>query len=110
MRSDWDTYRLVVMRNGIKAKFDQNSTLKTKLIGTYPNMLVEHSPYDMFWGDGHSNGLNWLGKLLVELRDSYIQEEKNKIEKKDLIKVKSASLLGKRQHSKSDKEEKVEGL
>ena len=98
LRSDWDTYRLEAMRKGIKAKFDQNFVLKTKLIATYPHLLVEHSPYDKFWGDGHSDGLNWLGKLLVELRDSYILEEKNKIEKKDLpsIKIKSDSVLGKR--------------
>ena len=68
------------------------------MIATYPHLLVEHSPYDKFWGDGHSDGLNWLGKLLVELRDSYILEEKNKIEKKDLplVKIKSDSVLGKR--------------
>ena len=98
LRSNWVTYRLEAMRKGIKAKFDQNFVLKTKLIATYPHLLVEHSPYDKFWGDGHSDGLNWLGKLLVELRDSYILEEKNKIEKKDLpsIKIKSDSVLGKR--------------
>ena len=79
LRSDWDTYRIEAMRNGIKAKFDQNSACKTKLIATFPHELVEHSPYDKFWGDGHSNGLNWLGKLLVELRKQYIEEEKNKI-------------------------------
>ena len=98
LRSDWDTYRLEAMKKGIKAKFDKNLVLKTKLIVTYPHLLVEHSPYDKFWGDGHSDGLNWLGKLLVELRDSYIQEEKNKIETKDLplIKIKTDSVLGKR--------------
>ena len=42
---------------------------------------MEHS-HDKFWGDGHSDGLNWLGKLLVEVRDSYIQEENLNLVKK----------------------------
>ena len=45
---------------------------------TYPHPIVEHDEYDKFWGDGHSDGLNWLGKILVEIRDSYVNQEQNK--------------------------------
>ena len=53
--------------------------------------MVEHSPYDKFWGDGHSDGLNWLGKLLEEIRESYIKDDPSSINKENTKK-----LLGKR--------------
>ena len=65
---------------------------------------MEHS-HDKFWGDGHSDGLNWLGKLLVEVRDSYIQEENLNLVKKEQppIKIKSPN-LGRAENSDDEKE------
>ena len=58
MRIFWDTFRPIAMRKILKTEFDQNYDLKSKLIETYPNLLVEYSPYGNFWGDRHENGLN----------------------------------------------------
>ena len=76
MRADWGNIKLEVMKKGLQAKFDQNEALKQKLVETYPHAIVEHNADDKFWGDGHSDGLNWLGKILAEIRDSYIAQSK----------------------------------
>jgi ribA/ribD-fused uncharacterized protein len=70
IRSDWDTYRLEVMRKALEAKFSQNEELSEKLLETGTRKLVEASPTDTFWGIGKAKkGQNMLGKMLMELRD-----------------------------------------
>ncbi len=75
----WSNSCLETMEEGLYSKFDQNPNLRDKLLQTAPTMLVEASPYDRFWGIGHSMndpkvndnenwGLNHLGKLLVKIR------------------------------------------
>ena len=52
-------------------KFTQHSYLRQQLLGTQDRRLVEHSPYDSYWGDGgDGKGLNKLGELLMKLRDA----------------------------------------
>ena len=69
-RKDWEEVKLDIMRKALMAKFIQHPELRNKLIGTGHRDLIEHSPYDSFWGDGgDGSGKNWLGKLLVEIRD-----------------------------------------
>ena len=59
------------MRKAIRAKFTQHEDLKEKLLNTGNAKLVEHTRNDHFWGDGlDGSGKNWLGKLLMELRES----------------------------------------
>jgi len=80
----WLKNRENIVFNGNLLKFSQNLNLKTKLISTYPLMLVEASPYDKIWGIGLSEsqaiktdpcnwpGENLLGKTLVKVRDQLL--------------------------------------
>lgn len=44
--------------------------LRDKLLGTYPAELIEDLKLDNIWGIGlDGNGANWLGKLLIEIRE-----------------------------------------
>lgn len=70
----WEEIKINVMRNALCYKFSQNEHCRKILIKTGDKMLYEDSPYDDFWGIGkHKTGQNWLGKLLVELRDIILQ-------------------------------------
>jgi hypothetical protein len=74
VRSDWLEIKEKVMFAALLAKFSQNAQLATALIDTKNAFLVEHSKKDAYWGDGHANGLNRLGVLLMEVR-SLIRKE-----------------------------------
>ena len=62
-------------------KFTQNLTLLKILLDSFPKTIVEASPKDILWGVGlhyddqlilddiNWNGKNWLGKILVCLRN-----------------------------------------
>jgi predicted NAD-dependent protein-ADP-ribosyltransferase YbiA (DUF1768 family) len=73
------------MRLCIRLKFEQNPVIKEKLKKTYPHEIVEditkrNGARHEFWG-ARNNGGNWtgqnhMGKLLMELRDIFLEEEK----------------------------------
>jgi predicted NAD-dependent protein-ADP-ribosyltransferase YbiA (DUF1768 family) len=69
MNLDWKSKRLFVMKRINLAKYQQNLGLFKKLMATGDNPLVEHFWKDKFWGDGHSNGSNMMGHILVKVRD-----------------------------------------
>ncbi len=72
LRKDWENVKDDVMRKALTAKFSQHPNLKKQLIDTGNAKLVEHTKNDSYWGDGgDGTGKNMLGKLLMELRDSY---------------------------------------
>ncbi len=74
LRSDWETVKLEVMREALRAKFTQHPDLRAALLATGDARLVEHTGNDRFWGDGgDGQGQNWLGKLLMELRETINQ-------------------------------------
>jgi ribA/ribD-fused uncharacterized protein len=67
---DADAVRIDMMRQCIRAKFENNPHCRAALVATAPADLIEASPYDSFWGIGRQGtGHNHLGKLLMELRD-----------------------------------------
>ena len=69
VRQDWQSIKDDVMYRALIAKFTQHPYLKNKLLETGDRMLVEHLPYDSYWGDGgDGKGLNRLGELLMKLR------------------------------------------
>ncbi|MDN3611961.1 GTP cyclohydrolase II [Vibrio ostreicida] len=69
VRSQWEDERLNVMKFIVTEKFTQNSQLAFQLIETGESLLIEHSLYDGFWGDGENGrGENQLGKILMDLR------------------------------------------
>lgn len=57
------------MLAGLLAKFSQNTEVAIKMLKTKNAQLVEHSTDD-YWGDGITNGLNRLGVLLMQVRDT----------------------------------------
>ena len=70
-------------------KFEHNPKLKTQLLET-PDIIVESSPYDDFWGDGLGEfgqigeGTNMLGQILTALRSFYRGESTDAFNFKDL--------------------------
>ncbi|MCE8159295.1 MAG: DUF1768 domain-containing protein [Candidatus Moeniiplasma glomeromycotorum] len=76
IRKDWHGVKVKVMRWVVKQKFSQNSDLKNLLWKTGNKELVENSlEKDNFWGNGKDrNGENWLGKILMEIRQEIIAE------------------------------------
>lgn len=72
IRKDWNDILVDVMRKALQAKFTQHPELMDVLKSTGKSLIVEHSEKDSFWGDGHKPVTplsNWLGKLLMEIRD-----------------------------------------
>jgi ribA/ribD-fused uncharacterized protein len=73
MRPDWEKVKVEIMAEILFHKFDQNPDLKMKLIATGDRHLEEGNTWgDRFWGvcpPGSGNGQNWLGILLMELRN-----------------------------------------
>lgn len=75
LRKDWETVKIDVMRDALRAKFTQHKDLQKILLATGDAILVEHTKNDSFWGDGgDGSGQNMLGKLLMELREELNQE------------------------------------
>ncbi len=69
LRPGWDDLKEDVMREALRAKFEQHPALRAKLLGTGKAELVEHTVRDRYWGDGgNGRGRNRLGVLLMELR------------------------------------------
>lgn len=57
------------MYSALKCKFSTYPHLKALLLSTAGSVLVEASPHDLFWGGGRDGeGLNYLGRLLMQLR------------------------------------------
>jgi ribA/ribD-fused uncharacterized protein len=79
IREDWDAYRISVMEKAVRAKFEQNESLRKMLLSTGNKELAEASPTDYFWGIGKKkNGENRLGKILMNLRKDLASAESKK--------------------------------
>ncbi len=77
----WIKNRFNIVKQGNLHKFSQRKDLKSFLIGTKNQILVEASPVDFIWGIGMASndensknpsmwkGLNLLGFALMEVRD-----------------------------------------
>lgn len=69
LRRDWEAVKEDVMREALRAKFDQHRKLNLLLLSTGDAELIEHTRNDRYWGDGGDGaGKNRLGHLLMELR------------------------------------------
>lgn len=76
LRSDWESVKVNIMYEIIKAKFMQNPELSQKLIKTGDSILIEGNDWgDRFWGVCPLNGIigidgqNNLGKILMVVRE-----------------------------------------
>ncbi|KAH0922343.1 hypothetical protein HID58_022361 [Brassica napus] len=73
--SPFNDVKIEVMYMALKCKFSTYPHLKTMLLSTAGSVLVEASPHDLFWGGGREGeGLNYLGRLLMQLRSEYLGE------------------------------------
>lgn len=71
-RDGWEDARTVVMELLLRQKF-QRPDLRSKLILTGNAELIEGNDWgDTFWGVCDGEGENWLGKLLMRVRDDAI--------------------------------------
>jgi ribA/ribD-fused uncharacterized protein len=69
LRRDWEAIKDDIMREALRAKFEQHAELKSLLLSTCDAELIEHTAKDRYWGDGgDGTGKNRLGRLLMELR------------------------------------------
>lgn len=81
IRTDWDDVKEDVMFNGVYLKFYHNLDLRKQLTETYDEDLIEGNDWnDTFWGvDLKTNqGMNKLGKILMKVRDIFVDLETNK--------------------------------
>lgn len=74
LRPDWEEVKVEVMRGLLAEKFAQEPD-HTTLLSTGDEVLVEGNWWgDRFWGQCPlGDGENWLGRLLMELRETYRQ-------------------------------------
>lgn len=62
--------KLAAMRRVVAAKFEQNAFVRRALLETHPLQLQEGNAWgDRFWGVCRGEGENWLGKILMEVRE-----------------------------------------
>lgn len=70
MRSDWNEIKVDVMRTLLREKF-KDEGLRDQLLATGDAELIEGNTWgDYFWGVCYGEGQNWLGKLLMEVREA----------------------------------------
>jgi ribA/ribD-fused uncharacterized protein len=70
MRSDWDAVKLEIMRELLWIKFS-DPILRKKLRATGNTELIEGNWWnDTFWGVCDGVGQNWLGRLLMQIREA----------------------------------------
>jgi len=68
----WHNISIDIMRQALKYKFDQNESIREKLLNTGDALLIERNTWgDEFWGQVNGKGKNILGKLLMEIRNGY---------------------------------------
>lgn len=74
---DWDARKIDVMRSLLMLKFAPGSHLAKRLIETGNRELEEGNDWgDRFWGVCEGHGDNWLGRLLMELRDELARDRR----------------------------------
>lgn len=75
LRDNWDSVKVDVMEMLLRQKF-ANPTLREQLLNTKDSMLIEGNNHgDTFWGVCKGSGQNYLGRLLMKIRQEIIEEE-----------------------------------
>jgi ribA/ribD-fused uncharacterized protein len=71
IRPDWEAVKDDVMREAVRAKFEQHPDIRAVLLGTGSEILIEAARNDGYWGYGpDGKGKNRLGQVLMEVRDA----------------------------------------
>lgn len=78
MREDWGKIKFYVMEEALKLKFAPGTIYYQSLMDTGNEQIVERNYWhDNIWGDCYCSrcdeieGKNYLGKILMKIRDSY---------------------------------------
>lgn len=72
LRSDWDQVRTSIMYQIIYSKFYYNEELRQKLLDTGDRNLIEGNTWgDTYWGVCNGIGENYLGRILMLVRDEF---------------------------------------
>ena len=78
LRKDWETVKINIMAQIVKAKFEQNEELAIKLLNTGDAYLEEGNNWgDHIWGTVNGQGANYLGYILMGVRDHLKQKIKS---------------------------------
>ncbi|WP_018608720.1 NADAR family protein [Uliginosibacterium gangwonense] len=73
IRKDWESAKIGVMRDAVRAKFQQHPDLLEMLLATGSARIFEDSPTDSYWGIGaNRNGKNMLGNIIMEIRAEFV--------------------------------------
>lgn len=88
---EWDAVKFDIVKRANRAKYAQNPDLMRLLLSTEDSILAEASPKDTVWGIGLTAdaaektdssewpGENLLGKVLMELRDEFRGEVRERV-------------------------------
>jgi ribA/ribD-fused uncharacterized protein len=70
IREDWETVKIDIMSDLVEQKFKLNSKLRAQLLATGNEWLEETNTWgDTFWGVCNGVGQNWLGAILMSVRE-----------------------------------------
>lgn len=76
LRPDWEDVKRTEMAHIVAAKFRQDGDLARLLLGTGGAELIEGNAWhDTFWGVCNGKGQNWLGRILMALRQDMLREQ-----------------------------------
>ena len=99
-RPDWDRVRTKIMRWCLRVKLVQNrAKFSDLLLETGNKPIVEESKKDNFWGakpldDGTLEGRNVLGRLLMELREELLSQNRQAYERIAPLEIPDFKLFG----------------
>ncbi len=69
LRADWEQVKDDIMLAAVQRKFETHEAIRTILLATGDEEIVENAPRDYYWGGGaDGRGLNRLGTTLMEIR------------------------------------------
>ncbi|GER26542.1 riboflavin-specific deaminase [Striga asiatica] len=81
VRTDWDSVKIEIMYRALKCKLSTYPDITSMLLLTTGSVLVEASPHDLFWGGGRDGeGLNYLGRLLMQLRSEFLADKSSNVD------------------------------
>ena len=76
LRSDWENIKDDLMLSLVTAKFLQNYDMYCRLLKISDEIVEENTWNDTYWGVCNGRGLNKLGKILMQVRDTLPQHIK----------------------------------
>jgi N-glycosidase YbiA len=69
LRADWESVKDDIMLAAVQRKFETHETLRSLLLATGDEEIVENAPGDYYWGGGaDGSGQNKLGQTLMLVR------------------------------------------